>query len=426
MQRLPLTAAAFAAGRVSFSKVRALTRVAEPDTEADLLEFALAATASQTERTVRQWRRVDAVDEESVAARQQFDFWWDDDGMLVLHAGINRDEGAELLSAIESLAERAARRERAADARPEQQRVDGHPHPDSAVGSGGALRQVGPAVGPGADDAAGRAGDPDDDADVEIDEVASARERTTARRCAALVALARAAVDADRRAGDPPRREVVVHVDAAVIDDDAAAGRAYLEGGPALHPAQARRMLCEATVLVMLERDREVLAVGRARRLATRAQRRALLRRDGGCARPGCPESRIERLHAHHMTSWLHGGRTDLTNLVLLCDADHGLAHDLRLRMTRRDGRLIVATPDGLPLWGPADAVFSATRSAAKRTAGATVSTLLFPHGEPDLPDAMPETGERIDLGYVVSVLLGNRDLGRRLATEAGAASAAA
>src|SRR4051794_41607412 len=48
--------AAFAAGRLSYSKVRALTRIAEPDCEAALLEFALSATASQTERVCPQWR----------------------------------------------------------------------------------------------------------------------------------------------------------------------------------------------------------------------------------------------------------------------------------------------------------------------------------------------------------------------------------
>ncbi|MGY1641377.1 hypothetical protein ACI782_09620 [Geodermatophilus sp. SYSU D00703] len=83
--------------------------------------------------------------------------------------------------------------------------------------------------------------------------------------------------------------ERVVHAGAAVLADDAAAGRAHLEAGPALQPADVRRMLCEATVVTMLAAGREPPAVGRARRLATRAQRRALLRRDGGCARPGCP-----------------------------------------------------------------------------------------------------------------------------------------
>ncbi len=119
--------------------------------------------------------------------------------------------------------------------------------------------------------------------------MALARERTTARRVAALATLADAAADADRRPGDPPRREVVVHVDAAVVADDAAAGRAYLEGGPALSAPAARRMLCEATVVAMLEAGREPLAVGRRKRRATRAQRMALLRRDGGCAAPAAP-----------------------------------------------------------------------------------------------------------------------------------------
>src|SRR4051812_29386408 len=117
-------------------------------------------------------------------------------------------------------------------------------------------------------------------------------------------------------------------------------------------------MLCEATVVAMLEKDREPLAVGRRKRRATRAQRTALLRRDGGCARPGCPEARIERLHAHHMRHWLFGGRTDLANLVLLCDVDHGLVHDHDLVLSRSNGRLIVITPDGRHIWGGADAAF--------------------------------------------------------------------
>lgn len=58
---LPLIEEEFAAGRLSYSKVRALTRIAAPDCEASLVEFALCATASQTERFCRQWRRADAA-----------------------------------------------------------------------------------------------------------------------------------------------------------------------------------------------------------------------------------------------------------------------------------------------------------------------------------------------------------------------------
>jgi hypothetical protein len=356
-------------------------------------------TAAQTERVVREWRRSEAVEAGTVTAKRRFDAWWDDDGMLRVRLCLDAEQGAAFLAGVHSLVERAARRERAAAKR------DGAARDDAAQDS----------AGPAEDDA-----------------VSLARERTTQRRCAAVAQLAAAAADADRRAGDPPRREVVVHVDAAVIADDAAAGRAHLEGGPALHPSDVRRMLCEATVVTMLERGREPLAVGRGRRLATRAQRRALLRRDGGCARPGCPETRIERLHAHHLWPWQLGGPTDVANMVLLCDADHGLVHDLDLSMLRRNGDLVVTAPDGERVWGPADPAFRtglaglssispAARGAGGLAAGepvASITGLLFPGRAPDLPEAMHVNGEPMDLGYVVSVLLHKRDLERRLAAE--------
>ncbi|MGZ4540396.1 MAG: DUF222 domain-containing protein [Blastococcus sp.] len=427
---LPLLSAAFAEGRLSYSKVRALTRIAEPETEGSLLDVALEATASQTERLVRSWRRAEAVDPDTITVKRQFDHWWDDDGMLVVRMRMDAEEGAHFLASVDSLVERDARRERAAAKR------------------------------------AGQGGDPPTTEQLARDEIAFARERTAARRCAAVARLADAAHHVGRGPGDPPRREVVVHVDAAVVADDAAAGQAYIEGGPALHPSQVRRMLCEATVLTMLERGREVLGVGRRRRLATRAQRRAMLRRDGGCARPGCNETRIERLHAHHMRWWTFGGRTDVAGMVLLCDVDHGLVHDLDLVMARRDGKLIVLTPDGRRVWGAADAAFvggveacasptapvqvdpfvgvtpiddvrgrrprvdevesmsagravRALRPGRSADAATALTHALFPDGSPPLPDAMLVNGERIDMRYVVGVLMGNRDLERQLAAEA-------
>ncbi|WP_233488689.1 HNH endonuclease signature motif containing protein [Blastococcus sp. TF02-9] len=422
---LPRLAAAFAEGRLSYSKVRAVTRVAEPETEQTLLDLALAGTASQVERAVRAWRRSDRVDEGTVARKKEFQYWWDDDGTLVVRMRLAPEDGADFLAAVESRTETVARRDRAAEKR---------------------------AAADHAPDAAG-----DDAAGSEREALAAARERTTARRCAAVVDLVRAGRRVDRRPGDPPLREVVVHADAAVLAEDGAAGQAYLEGGPALHPAQVRRMLCGAAVVTMLERGREVLGVGRSRRLPTRAQRRALIRRDGGCARPGCTETRIERLHAHHMRHWLFGGGTDVDNLVLLCDVDHGLVHDQDLVMSRRDGRLVVLTPDGRRVWGAADAAFvhgvsaDATGSgdafigvqpidelAARRPVAAAavaprvapaapsgtrpvgdLEALLFPSGPPELPVAMQANGERMDLDHVVWVLLASRDFQRRLAAEA-------
>ena len=413
LRALPLTRAAFLDGRISYAKARALTRVAEPATEAGLLEFACSTTASQTERTLREVRRADGVDERSLAERRQFDHWWDDDGMLVLRARLSPEEGADLINAVQARAEREGRRERA-----ERKRVAAECD----------LTAVGGEVARRYDEPEGRL----------------AAEQSTARRCAALASLARDAAHVGRRAGDPPRREVVVHADVAVLADDAAAGKAYVEGGPALSPSTVRRMLCEATVVTMLEKGREPLAVGRRRRRATRAQKQAMLRRDGGCARPGCPENRPERLHAHHMRHWLFGGRTDLGNLVLLCDVDHGLVHDLDLVMSRRDGELVVLDKDGRRVWGRADAAFtggvaeaapgerrtcavplpSAHRTRRRHGGRADLSDLVFPDGEPpDLPDTLVAGGERMSLDWAVSVLMLNRDLDRRLAAEAGAAA---
>src|SRR4051812_25790092 len=85
LRGLPRIEAAFAAGRLSYSKVRALTRIAEPDSEASLLDLVLQLTASQTERTVRQWRRADVgPEQESGDDGQSFEFWWDETGMLTV------------------------------------------------------------------------------------------------------------------------------------------------------------------------------------------------------------------------------------------------------------------------------------------------------------------------------------------------------
>ncbi|NYJ05991.1 HNH endonuclease signature motif containing protein [Petropleomorpha daqingensis] len=483
LRGLPRIEAAFAGGRLSYAKVRALTRIAAPDCEAALLEFALSATASQTERFCREWRRIDDEDAAGGAERrtevgQSFEFWIDESaGCLTLKVRMPLEAGTELMCAIDALAEREARRERA------QNTKAAAAHAEVRAAGGRVDRAL---LERCAEDAA----------------VGLARERTAARRIAALGTLATARVELDRRPGDPPRREVVVHVDATVLADDTAAGRAHYEGGPAITGAQARRILCDATVVAMLESGREPLAVGRRKRRATKAQRRALLRRDGGCARPGCPESRIERLHAHHMRHWLAGGRTDLDNLVLLCDTDHGLVHDHDLVLSRTSGRLVALDADGRHVWGSADAAFAtglaglaadrttdtdafvgvtpidtavgrrptdltaavsdvaaagtthalrrrrtspprrsparpahashrpASRRPGRRTAlgrpaeasverrSARVSRVLYPEGEPALADSLQERYDRMDLRYAVGVLMGNRDLTRRLAAE--------
>ena len=97
---LPLLDAAFAAGRLSYSKVRAATRVADRVPESTLLEQALVHTASQLERLVRAYRKVDGAGREQ-QQRRRARWFFDEDGMLVLTARLPADEGAILVAALE-------------------------------------------------------------------------------------------------------------------------------------------------------------------------------------------------------------------------------------------------------------------------------------------------------------------------------------
>ena len=102
-------AAAMARGQLSYSKVRALTRVASPATEARLLAVALCATAAQVERLVRAWRRVDRdaqPDAEQVLlASRALTMQVDEDGMVVLRGRLPPEVGALLLRAVEAAME---------------------------------------------------------------------------------------------------------------------------------------------------------------------------------------------------------------------------------------------------------------------------------------------------------------------------------
>ena len=87
------------------------------------------------------------------------------------------------------------------------------------------------------------------------------------------------------------------------------------------------------------------LDVGRASRVVTPAQHRALAVRDGGCVFPGCSRP-LTWCEAHHLIHWLDGGPTDLANLILLCRAHHRAVHEGGWQLARDpDGRLTATPP---------------------------------------------------------------------------------
>ncbi|HWF57296.1 MAG TPA: DUF222 domain-containing protein, partial [Candidatus Dormibacteraeota bacterium] len=107
LRQLPRIHAAFAEGRLSFDKVRAVTHVATPADEAIWLDIALRASGSQLAQICRQFRRSIAVDDPERAAMQRarrrvVSWWLDEDGMLALYATLPPEEGRLVLTAIES------------------------------------------------------------------------------------------------------------------------------------------------------------------------------------------------------------------------------------------------------------------------------------------------------------------------------------
>ncbi|WP_232421865.1 HNH endonuclease signature motif containing protein [Nocardioides sp. Iso805N] len=91
---------------------------------------------------------------------------------------------------------------------------------------------------------------------------------------------------------------------------------------------EARRLACTAAIIpYVLGGQSEPLDLGRARRLFSPAQHKALKIRDRHCRAEGCtvPATWCD---AHHENPWSRGGPTDLTNAALLCGHHHRKAHD--------------------------------------------------------------------------------------------------
>ena len=164
----------------------------------------------------------------------------------------------------------------------------------------------------------------------------------SARRADALVALCSARIAADP---EPDRATVVVHARLDGLQQDI--GGCEIEGGPAIHPQSVRRLLCNARVQTVVEdRDGNVLGIGRVSREPPAWMLRQVRHRDRECRFPGCGARRFTE--AHHLRWWRHGGRTDLTNLTVICSFHHRLVHEHGWSVKRdATGELLWRRPDG-------------------------------------------------------------------------------
>lgn len=292
---LPLISDAFSKGNLSYSKVRALTRIATPETEADLLVYARTGTAAHLDRLVSSYRSclpADAADADLRFERRHLTWHTEADGSVAGSFRLPPEEGAIFINGIEKKLEGIKVRNRV----PGATRGSAEPRHDRA------------------------------DALVEL-----AKDELSGTKAQSSI-------------GD--RHLVMVHVDADGLKGGDA-GLCHLEAGLPLASETARRILCDgAYVGVIKGSDGSVLDVGRKTRTIPPALRRALRVRDGCCRFPGCTHKAY--VDGHHIEHWIDGGETKLSNLVLLCSFHHRLLHEGMFRMrVEPDGRFVFARKDG-------------------------------------------------------------------------------
>src|SRR3989454_790881 len=354
---LPLLAQALARGELSYAKVRALTRVATPETEERLLGVGRGGTAAQVERIVRGWRRVDRQAEAKESARQHasraLHVYEDEDGTVVVRGRLAPEVGALLLQALAAARETLYQRGRAKET-----------------------------ANPPAD--------------------ASADAPTRAQQQAdALALLAETALHQELDPGAPGERyQVVVHVDAAVLADPDQPGQSVLEGGARVSAETSRRLSCDASRVVMRhDQDGRLLEVGARTRTIPPALRRALHHRDQGCRFPGCG---LPVGEGHHVRHWAQGGPTTLSNLARLCRRHHRAVHEEGYHVDRQpDGALRFRRPDGRPLPEvPTPAVVPDDPVEALRARHDAQGLRL--HARTACPGWL---GERLDVGWALDVL---------------------
>jgi hypothetical protein len=442
LRSLPVIRAGFAAGRLSYSKVRALTRIADPGSDSDLAEMAAPMTANQLDRFARAHRTVTEADAAQTRLRRRLTWRYEEDGSLVLTARLPPEDGVAVLTALRAVLHDTVdgdgheRRDHADDALAEAHQASGtgtarrgHAPAEAASpdgketarpeGAPAEARQPGdtgtalpggaPAAaragearveGASAEARAARAPEPDREREQEREpDRERERERPTSASLAdALTEIAEAYLThRASHASNPDAYQVIVHADPAALAgrED---GRCHIEDGPAISTAALQQIMCGA-VRRWMSHDRQgnVLNVGRRRRDPTNAIRCALRERDGcRCRFPGCNRRATQ---AHHVRWWLFGGITSLDNLISLCRYHHTLIHQHGYNMAvRGPGVFVFLRPDGKPIPHSPPLPQPTGDIADTHDAEITPGTIV-PYW----------FGERLDLHYAISVLFNNQ-----------------
>ncbi len=361
LENLSEIRAGFASGEFSYSKVRAMTRVATPANEAVLASIARHGTASHVEKLVRKYRWTQQRDAEKTAQGQHLNrsvsWYFDENETFVLNARLPPEIGALVAQALQA-AEDVLREQRLRDERDElRPHVDVNRFAWSSVST------------------------------------AHGANRADALRLVVEAFLAMRS-DEIEATSSADRLQLVVHVDQAVLTKnieapDSEPHRAELDRGPALALETVRRLGCDCSVVGIVEgRDGEPLNIGRKSRSIPPAIKRALRARDGGCRFPGCDRTRF--CDGHHVKHWADGGETKLGNLVTLCSFHHTLLHEGGFGVTvTDDGMFVFTRPDGSRI-AECGAVLKETESRRFRGIVGTGSTRVHSPFPDDTSFAAP------------------------------------
>ena len=280
LAKLPKISEGFAKGELSYSKVRAMTRIADESNEEYLMMIAHHGTAHHVEKLVAKYRTAKRLQDAEVADEQyrnrELSHYYDHDGCLVIKARMPAEQGALIVKALELAMDK-----------------------DFA------------------------------EADVPSGQTSDELEPIAARRADALAEIAETYLNYNESSGSTADRyQVIVHVGSRSRSTGAPLGRdTYIEDGPHVPAGTSRRIACDSTIVAIKEDENgEPLSIGRRSRSIPPAMRRALRIRDNGCRFPGCTNTRF--VDGHHIKHWADGGETSLDNLVLLCRHHHHLVHE--------------------------------------------------------------------------------------------------
>jgi hypothetical protein len=285
LKALPAIAGSFASGELSYAKVRALTRVADRDSEQALLEFALRTTAANVAERCRELRNGNVQSIETAAR-----------AYANRSLRIRRNQHRETMTVTIDL----------------------------PMDTGELFER---ALDRARDDESPQVPDPE-------------KPSWSTRQADAFVNLVTGYLSGE--SGESSDRYLVtVHVEQSAL-----AGR---DGRAGLPIESVKRLCCDNHTVVVTENDQgEPLSIGRKSRVVPKAIQRAVRARDKRCCTfPGCNNRRF--LDCHHVEHWSDGGETSLDNLVLLCTRHHTLVHEGRFRIEKdyRDCWYFVK-PDGI------------------------------------------------------------------------------